>query len=100
MASRAHHVTSMAATSSCCVVPVLVKTSAHYITHPALRTQWETEKQEKAHSQREKTEKEAQKATEDAAREARIRSEITTRTFSGALLTCSCRISDSISHPS
>ena len=72
MASRAHHVTSMAATSSCCVVPVLVKTSAHYITHPALRMQSETEKQEKAHSQREKTEKEAQKASEDAARKAQI----------------------------
>jgi len=47
-----------------------VKTSTCYITHPALCTQWETKKQEKAHSQREKTEKEAQKATEDAAHKA------------------------------
>ena len=72
MASPAHHVTSMPVASSHCVVLVLIKTSARYITHLALHMQWETEKQEKANSQREKTEKEAQKATEDAAHKAQI----------------------------
>ena len=63
-----------------------IKTSTCFITHPALRTQWEADKQEKTCVEREKAEKEAQKATEDAKCEARIRLEIATRTFSGASL--------------
>jgi len=76
-----------------------VKTSARYITHPALRTQWEVEKQENAHAQRERTEKEAQMATEDAARRARIHSEITKRTFSGALLSTLSHCTGKPRHP-
>src|SRR5712675_3509517 len=65
-----------------------VKTKACYITHLALHEQWEVEKREKAHVQKEKTEKEVQKATEDAVCEAQIHSDIALRTFSGALLLC------------
>jgi hypothetical protein len=63
-----------------------VKTSACYVTHPSLHTQWEAEKQEKTIAQREKAEKEAQKATEDTAREVRICVEVATRVFSSVLL--------------
>ena len=42
----------MLAASSHCVVLVLIKTSARYITHLALCMQLETKKQEKAHSQK------------------------------------------------
>ncbi|KAH9955506.1 hypothetical protein BC827DRAFT_1271720 [Russula dissimulans] len=46
---------------------------------------WEAEKQEKTEVQREKAEKEAQKATEDTAHEVRICVEVATRTFADPL---------------
>jgi hypothetical protein len=57
-----------------------------YVTYPSLHIQWEAEKQEKTEVQREKAEKEAQKATEDTAHEVQICVEVATRTFAGALL--------------
>ena len=60
----------------------LVKTSACYVVHPAIEDEWNASQQEKARRAKEATETEAQKATDDALREARIQVEIRTRTFS------------------
>ena len=59
-----------------------VKTSAHYVAHPAIEDEWNTSQLEKAQRVKEAAEMEAQKATEEALREARIQLEIQTRTFS------------------
>jgi hypothetical protein len=61
-----------------------VKTSARYVAHPAIEDKWNATQQEKAQRAKEAAETEAQKATEEALREARIQMEIQTRTFSSA----------------
>ena len=61
-----------------------VKTSARYVTHPAIRAQWAAEQEEKAWKAKELAEKEAQKVANDAARNTQIQEDIQTRVFSGA----------------
>ena len=61
-----------------------VKTSARYVTHPAIRAQWAAEQEEKARKAKELAEKEAQKVANDAARNTQIQEDIQTRVFSGA----------------
>ena len=53
-----------------------VKTSARYVAHPAIEDEWNTSQQEKAQHAKEAAKMEAQKATDDALREARIQVEI------------------------
>jgi hypothetical protein len=60
----------------------VVKTSAHYVAHPAIEEEWNASQLEKAQRAKEATETEAQKATEEALHEAHIQLEIQTRTFS------------------
>jgi len=62
----------------------VVKTSAHYVAHPAIKDEWNASQQEKARCAKETAETEAQKATDEALREAHIQMEIQTRTFSSA----------------
>ena len=59
-----------------------VKTSARYVAHPAIEDEWNASQLAKAQRAKETAEMEAQKATEEALREARIQLEIQTRTFS------------------
>jgi hypothetical protein len=59
-----------------------VKTSTHYVAHPAIEDEWNTSQQDKAQHAKEATEVEAQRATDEALREACIQEEIRTRTFS------------------
>ena len=61
-----------------------VKTSAHYVAHNTMKEIHASQTREKAKHEKEATEKEAQKAVEEAAHEARIREEINTRIFRGA----------------
>jgi hypothetical protein len=61
-----------------------VKTGARYVAHPAIEDEWNAAQKEKAQRAKETAEMEAQKATEEALREARIQMEIQTRTFSSA----------------
>ena len=61
-----------------------VKTSARYVTHPGIRAQWAADQEERAKQARETARKEAQKATEEAARNAQIQEDIRMRVFSGA----------------
>jgi hypothetical protein len=61
-----------------------VKTSTRYIAHPAIEDKWNASQLAKAQRAKETAEMEAQKATEEALREARIQMEIQTRTFSSA----------------
>jgi hypothetical protein len=53
-----------------------VKTSAHYVTHPAIEDEWNASQQEKAWRAKEAAEMEAQKATDEALHEAHIQVEI------------------------
>jgi hypothetical protein len=59
-----------------------VKTSACYVAHPAIEDEWNASQQEKAWHAKEATETEAQKAMDEALREACIQVEMRTRTFS------------------
>ena len=59
-----------------------VKTSAHYVAHPAIEAEWNASQLDKAWCAKEAAEMEAQKATEEALCEAHIQLEIQTRTFS------------------
>jgi len=59
-----------------------VKTSAHYVAHPAIKAEWNASQLDKAWHAKEAAEMEAQKATEEVLREARIQLEIQIRTFS------------------
>jgi len=61
-----------------------VKTSAHYVVHPAIEEEWNTTQQVKAQCAKEVAETEAQKATDEALREVHIQMEIQTRMFSSA----------------
>ena len=61
-----------------------VKTGARYVAHPVIEDEWNTAQKEKAQHAKETAEMEAQKATEEALRKARIQMEIQTRTFSSA----------------
>jgi hypothetical protein len=61
-----------------------VKTSARYVAHPAIEEEWNATQQVKAQRAKEVAETEAQKATDEALREARIQMEIQMRTFSSA----------------
>jgi hypothetical protein len=62
-----------------------VKSSARYVAHPAIEDEWNASQLEKARRAKVAAETEAQKATEEALREARIQLEIQTRIFSSAL---------------
>lgn len=59
-----------------------VKTSARYVAHPAIEEEWNASQQEKARRAEETAVMEAQKATEEALREARIQLETQTKIFS------------------
>jgi hypothetical protein len=59
-----------------------VKTSARYVAHPTIEDEWNASQQDKAQRAKEAAEVEAQRATDEALREARIQEEIRTRTFS------------------
>ena len=59
-----------------------VKTSTHYIAHPAIEDKWNASQQDKAQHAKEATEVEAQRATDKALHEACIQEEIRMRTFS------------------
>jgi len=61
-----------------------VKTSTHYVAHPAIEDKWNASQLEKAQRVKEATEMEAKKATEEALRAAQIQLEIQMRTFSSA----------------
>jgi hypothetical protein len=61
-----------------------VKTSIHYVAHPAIEDKWNTLQLEKAQHAKEATEMEAKKATEEGLCVAWIQLEIQTRTFSSA----------------
>jgi hypothetical protein len=61
-----------------------VKTSARYVTHPALREQWAITQEEKARKEREAAQKEAQKTVDEATRKLQIQEAIQTRIFTGA----------------
>ena len=50
----------------------LVKTSAHYVAHPAIEDKWNASQLEKVQHAKETTEMEAQKATKEALHEAHI----------------------------
>ena len=60
-----------------------VKTSARYVAHDTMKEIHASQAQEKAMRARDAAEKEARKAVEEAAREARIREETGTRIFTG-----------------
>jgi hypothetical protein len=62
----------------------VVKTSTHYVAHPAIEAEWNTSQQEKVQCAKEATEMEAQKATDEALHKAHIQVEIQMRTFSSA----------------
>jgi hypothetical protein len=59
-----------------------VKTSMHYVAHPAIEDEWNASQLAKAQHAKETAKMEAQKATEEALREACIQLEIQTRMFS------------------
>jgi hypothetical protein len=61
-----------------------VKTGARYVAHLAIEDEWNTAQKEKAQHAKETAEMEAQKATEEALREAHIQMEIQMRMFSSA----------------
>jgi hypothetical protein len=63
-----------------------VKTSARYVTHPALREQWAAKQEEKECKERDAAQKEAQKAVDEAARKLQIHRAIQTRVFTGKSL--------------
>ena len=67
-----------------CTTHRAVKTSAHYVAHPAIEDEWNASQLEKVQRAKEATEMEAKKATEEALRAAQIQLEIQTRTFSSA----------------
>jgi hypothetical protein len=60
----------------------VVKTSAHYVAHPAIKAEWNASQLNKAWHAKEAAEMEAQKATEEALHKAHIQLEIQTRMFS------------------
>jgi phage regulator Rha-like protein len=61
-----------------------VKTTARYVAHDTMRELHASQAQEKARRASEAVEKEAQKAEEEAAHEARIQEDIKTKVFTGA----------------
>jgi hypothetical protein len=61
-----------------------VKSSARYIAHPAIEDEWNASQQDKARRAKKTAEVEAQRAIDEALREARIQEEIRTRSFSSA----------------
>jgi hypothetical protein len=65
-----------------CVTCCTVKTSTRYIAHPAIEDKWNASQQDKAQHAKEAAEVEAQRATDEALREACIQEEIRMRTFS------------------
>jgi len=65
-----------------CTTYWVVKTSAHYVAHPAIKVEWNASQLNKAWHAKEAAEIEAQKATEEALHKAHIQLEIQTRMFS------------------
>jgi hypothetical protein len=59
-----------------------VKTSMHYVAHPAIEDEWNASQQDKAWRAKETAEVEAQRAIDEALCETYIQEEIRTRSFS------------------